>query len=83
VIGVYELYMFDFRLCCGRDVRTVNVLVRPANFFHMCSVFFRVTEVEELLVSAVDAFYATCVLDRTPMLFGPGGNLGMKGMRRP
>jgi hypothetical protein len=71
--------MFGLRLCWGSDVRGINVLVRPANFFHVCPVSFRVTEIEEVLVSAVGAFNATRMLDRTPMLFRPGGNLGEIG----
>ena len=79
VIGVCDLCMFGLRLCWGSDVRGINVLVRPANFFHVCPVSFRVTEIEEVLVSAVGAFNATRMLDRTPMLFRPGGNLGEIG----
>jgi hypothetical protein len=52
-----------------------NVLVRATNHFDLLPVFFSVAEIDESFVTAVGAFDAPRVLDRTPVLLGPGGDL--------
>ena len=61
------------------DLRRVNVLISASNFFDMVSVFFSVAEIDEILVPAVDAFYALRMLDGTPVLFGSCDDLSEVG----